>query len=152
MSPRKSGNAGTSIKKATKGKVRNATPTTYDKINFKSKLEVFCYKLLLKNNIEANYEKHKFIILDSFKYNDEAVRQMTFKPDFVVLDEFVIECKGWANESFPLRWKFFKHFLYQNSIQLDLYLPRNQKQVIEAVETILRKREEKRKREELLQS
>lgn len=37
---------------------------------------------------------------------------MSYCPDFVGPDsenpEFVIEVKGFANESFPLRWKFFK--------------------------------------------
>lgn len=85
-------------KKAKKGKVRNATPLTYEGIKFRSKLEVFTYKLLKKNNIKADYEKYKFTLLDSFRYNNEAVRKMTYTPDFVG-KEFVIECKGHANDA-----------------------------------------------------
>jgi hypothetical protein len=129
-------------------KVKNATPLTYNGIKFRSRLEVFCYKSLIKHNIKADYEKYKFTLLDSFRFNDESVRKMTYTPDFVG-EEFVIECKGFSNDAFPLRWKLFKHFLFTNNIQYDLYLPRNQKQVIEVIEAILSKREEKRK--ELLQ-
>ena len=130
-------------------KVKNATPMVYNNIQFRSRLEVFCYKQLLKYNIEADYEKYKFTLLDGFRFNGEAVRKMTYTPDFVG-KEFVIECKGQMNDAFPLRWKLFKYFLFKNKIEYDLYLPRNQKQVIEVMETILRKREEQRK--ELLPS
>lgn len=117
---------------------------TCDGIKFRSKLEVYCYKQLKKYKVKAEYEKHKFILLDSFRYNDEAVRKMTYTPDFVG-KEFVIECKGQMNDAFPLRWKMFKYFLYKNNLEYDLYLPRNQKDVMITIETILRKREERKR-------
>ena len=43
-------------------------------------------------------------------YKDRGCKKILpikYKPDFVGRD-FVIECKGRANESFPLRWKLFK--------------------------------------------
>ena len=122
-------------------KVRNATPLEYDKIHFKSKLEVYTYKKLKENHLEANYEPIKFTILDSFQYNNEKVRSMSYTPDFVGKD-FIIECKGFANDAFPLRWKIFKFFLYTNNLKYDLYLLRNKKEVDEAISTILDKRKE----------
>ena len=37
------------------------------------------------------------------------IRPITYTPDFVDPNgKFIIETKGYANESFPLRWKLFK--------------------------------------------
>ena len=126
-------------RKSVNKKVKNATPGTYDKINFKSKLEVYCYQQLKKHNLEANYEPIKFTILESFIYNGEKVRPMTYTPDFVG-EDFVIEVKGNMNDSFPLRWKIFKYFLFRNGLKYDLYLPRNKKDVDKAIQDILEKR------------
>ena len=45
-------------------KVRNATPLVYDGIQFRSKLEAYCYKKLIQNNIKADYEKNKYEVND----------------------------------------------------------------------------------------
>jgi len=108
-------------RKSTNKKVRNATPLEYDGIRFKSKLEVYTYQKLKENQINANYEPIKFTILDSFQYKDEKVRSMSYTPDFVDYD-FVIECKGFANDAFPLRWKIFKFFLFTNKLNYDCIL------------------------------
>lgn len=79
-------------------KVKNATPLVYEGIKFRSKLEVHCYIKLKENQIDALYEKNTFIILESFIYDEEKVRKMTYTPDFVG-EDFVIECKGKANDA-----------------------------------------------------
>ena len=123
-------------KKQTKNKkVRNATAKVVDGINFKSKLEVYCYEQLKQNNIQAEYESHKFEILPSFEYDGKKIRKMTYTPDFVGKD-FVIECKGNPNDAFPLRWKIFKYYLYKNNIKYNLYLPRSKKQIDETITKI----------------
>lgn len=119
-------------------KVRNAKPHVYDEIQFRSGLEVYCYQQLRKYGIYASYEEVSFTILDPFRYNNELIRKMSYTPDFVG-DTFIIECKGFANESFPLRWKFFKWFLYKNDLNFDLYLPRNKKEVDNVILNILNK-------------
>lgn len=123
-------------------KVKNAAPLTYEGINFKSKLEVYCYNKLKENNIKAEYEAHRYTLLKAFEFNGEKVRAMTYTPDFVG-DGFVIECKGQMNDAFPLRWKLFKHFLWRNGLNPILYLPRNQKDVNRVIENILEKNERK---------
>ena len=50
--------------KPTNKKSRNATASSLGDIEFKSKLELYTYKKLLENNIEADYEKHTFILQD----------------------------------------------------------------------------------------
>jgi hypothetical protein len=87
---------------------------------------------LKENNIPVEYEVVKFQILDPFTYNNEKVRGMIFTPDFVG-DNFVVECKGFMNDAFPLRWKLFKHHLSVNQLRYDLYLPRNKKDVEKVV-------------------
>lgn len=132
-------------------KVRNATPLTFDNIKFKSKLEVYCYQKLKENNIKAFYEGQKFVLLDSFEFNGEKVRKMTYTPDFVG-DGFVIECKGMANDAFPLRWKLFKYNLHKQAKarkilglrQIDIYLLRNKKHIEEAIISIKEKFNDKR--------
>lgn len=125
--------------RSTNKKVKNATPLEFDGIQFKSKLEVYCYKLLKDKGIPAEYEEHRFQILEPFTYNDKKIRGMYFTPDFVG-DDFIIECKGFMNDAFPLRWKLFKHYLLINNLRYDLYLPRNKKDVEAVVSEIVDKR------------
>jgi len=74
-------------------------------------------------------------------YNDKGshkVRDITYTPDFVDPNgRWVIECKGFANDRFPLKWKMFKKLLMEGDSPPVLYVPRNQKQVLETVEMIL---------------
>lgn len=123
---------------STNKKVKNATPLTYNKIEFKSKLEVYCYKLFHDNRIAVEYEQVKFQILEPFVYNEEKIRGMVFTPDFVGND-FIVECKGFMNDAFPLRWKIFKHHLATNKLRYDLYLPRNKQDVEKVVQKIISK-------------
>jgi hypothetical protein len=125
-------------KKKTPSSNRGGTSMTVEGIDFKSKLEVYCYRQLKEHNISAIYEGTVFTIIPSFTYNNEKIREMKYTPDFVG-ENFIIECKGHANESFPLRWKIFKYYLYTNGVYVDLYMPRNKKQIDETIECILKK-------------
>ena len=51
---------------------------------------------------------------------------------------FIIECKGRANESFPLRWKMFKKYVKEHLPNVTLYKPQNQKECDETVKLILK--------------
>jgi len=55
-------------------------------------------------------------------------------------DNFIIECKGRANESFPIRWKLFKAYVHKHLPNVTLYKPQNQKECEETVNLILGKR------------
>ena len=125
-------------KKKSQGKVRNATPNIYDGIKFRSKLETYTYKKLKEAGIDAEYESTHFELIPKFEYNGEKVRAMTYLPDFVGKN-FIIECKGLVTDSFPLRWKIFKYYLKQENKDYKLFLVRNQKQVDEMVNELLKK-------------
>ena len=47
-------------------KVKNATPTKVHGINFRSKLEFYCYTALKKAKIDFDYEYPKFTLMTPF--------------------------------------------------------------------------------------
>ena len=118
-------------------KVRNATPTEIDGIKFRSKLEAFTYQQLKHNNIPAGYEPVKFVLIQPFEFKDEKIRAMTYTPDFVG-ENFIIECKGMPNETFPYKWKWFKWHLKEYHLDklYKLYLVHNQKEVLSMIEEL----------------
>lgn len=124
--------------KAKANKIRNATKVEEDGIKFRSKLELYTYKALKKAGINAEYEPKHFEILPKFLYKLEKVRAMVYTPDFVG-DNYIIECKGFANDAFPLRFKMFKYTLKDEKDPPDIYLVRNQKEVDNVITTIKNK-------------
>jgi len=142
-----------SYKRKKRGPVR-AKKVTYDGIKFASGLEVYMYKALKEARIVAEYEPTSYTLLNGFdyegicfekqangkgEYKDRGCKKILpikYKPDFVGRD-FVIECKGRANESFPLRWKLFKRWLVNNGETRTLYKPQNQKDVALMIKLIL---------------
>jgi len=134
-----------------KTKVKNAKKSTYKGLDFKSNLELHCYKKLETAKIEVKYEEETFTIFPATIYpqacyegtskklynKGSKIRPITYTPDFVdPKGKFIIETKGYANESFPLRWKLFKKHLKDNNHHYVLFMPRNKKQVDEVVELI----------------
>jgi len=143
-------------KRSNNKKVRNATAKVYKGIKFRSKLELFTYRKLEDAGIAALYEKKKYVLMEGFRFESEAiecnslreyventtkVRDITYTPDFVdPNNEWIIEVKGFANDVFPVKWKLFKKHL--QALDEDtpvLFLPRNQKQVLETIEIIKEK-------------
>ena len=143
-------------KKTTNKKVRNAVSKVYKGIKFRSKLELFTYKKLEEAGIKSLYEERKFVLMEGFRFeqdsiepsnkratkgeyinNADKVRDITYTPDFVDPNgKWIIEVKGFANDVFPLKWKLFKNYLQKLGDPPVLYLPKNQKQVLETIELI----------------
>ncbi len=133
-------------------KVRNATAKVYKGIKFRSKLELFTYRKLEDAGIDALYEKKKYVLQEGFRYSATVyephktkgyiptttkIRDITYTPDFVdPHGRWIIEVKGFANDVFPIKWKMFKNYLMQQDDPPVLFLPRNQKQVLETIELI----------------
>tara|TARA_A100001201_G_scaffold111575_2_gene95611 strand:+ start:2143 stop:2610 length:468 start_codon:yes stop_codon:yes gene_type:complete len=146
------------LKKKINKKVRNATRVSKGSLKFRSKLELFTYEQLKLNSIPFNYEKDRFVIIDSFKYKSDChekkkrkgknsfvkvsnkISQATYLPDFTnTEDGWIIECKGLRTEAFNLRWKLFKNYLAKNNLNYDLYMPGTKKQVLVTVQLIKNK-------------
>ena len=137
--------------KSGRSKVKNAKKSTYNGKNFQSNLELYCYKELEKAKVPVEYEEQTFTIFNALVYpqacyegtskklynKGSKIRPITYTPDFVdPKGKWIIETKGYANESFPLRWKLFKKHLKDNNHNYVLFMPRNKKQVDEVVELI----------------
>ena len=120
------------LKQVLNKKVRNATKQEIDGIVFRSKLEAYTYQKLKEAGISAEYEQHRYTLLPKFVYNNSTVRAITYLPDFVG-DGFVIECKGFATDSWANREKLFKYYLSLNEPDTKFYLVKNKKQVDELI-------------------
>ena len=131
-----------------------AKKVKYDGINFASGLERYMYQALKKAKIKAKYEGETYEVISGFDFinpsyertangkgefkqrGGKKILPIKYTPDFVGKD-FIIECKGRANESFPLRWKLFKKYLADNKLYYRLYKPQNQKECDKVIELIL---------------
>jgi hypothetical protein len=136
-----------------------AKKVIYNGITFASGLEKFMYKSLKDAKIEFRYEDESFELLPSFNFNNDCYeRQSNGKGDFInrgnkkvlnikytpdfIGEDFIIETKGRANESFPLRWKMFKYLMHLMNDKRTLYKPQNQDQCLKTVKLILEKRKD----------
>ena len=141
--------------KKKRGPVR-AKKVTYDGIKFASGLEKYMYVALKKAKIKAKYEGQTYTIQEGFIFENESYERQSngkgelvnrgckkilpirYTPDFIS-DSFIIECKGRANESFPMRWKLFKKYVNINMKHVTLYKPQNQKECDEVIKLIIKK-------------
>ena len=146
--------------KRKKGPVR-AKKVTFDGIQFASGLEKYMYMALKKAKIHAVYEGATFELQEGFMFDIDSyerqgngkgdmvnrgckkIQPIRYTPDFIDMNEFIIETKGRANESFPLRWKMFKQLVKEQYPHVTLYKPQNQKECDKVVELILTKRKQK---------
>lgn len=130
-----------------------AKKISYDGINFASGLERYTYMALKKEKLFEGYENEVFQLVEGFNFENQSYEKQSngkgeytnrgqkkvlgikYTPDFVGKD-YIIECKGRANESFPIRWKLFKLWLTKNKIGKTLYKPQNQKEVDRTIQII----------------
>ena len=143
-----------SYKKKKRGPVRSKK-ITFDGITFASGLEKYMYQALKKAKIKALYEGETFELVEGFDFTfdsfercsngkgdyknrgNKKILNITYTPDFIGKG-FIIETKGRANKSFPLRWKLFKKLMNDRKIgSFTLYKPQNQKECDETVRLIL---------------
>jgi len=139
-------------KRKKRGPVR-AKKVVYDGITFASGLEKYMYRALKKAKVKAKYEGRTYTIQSGFEFNMDSYERQSngkgefknrgnkkilpikYTPDFIG-DGFIIECKGRANESFPMRWKLFKGYINTVQPYVTLYKPQNQKECDQVIELI----------------
>jgi len=140
--------------KRKKGPVR-AKKVSFDGITFASGLEKYMYQVLKKAKIKAKYEGQTYILQEAFDFKVDAferqangkgemvnrgqkkIQSIKYTPDFIS-SSFIIECKGRANESFPIRWKMFKNYVKNHMPHVILYKPQNQKECDKVIELIIK--------------
>ncbi len=138
-----------------RGPVRSKK-VVFDGITFASGLERYMYQALKRARIKAKYEGETYTLIDSFNFmttsyerqsngkgefkdrGNKKILPIKYTPDFVG-DKFIIECKGRANESFPMRWKLFKRLINIKQPYVTLYKPQNQKECDQVIELITKK-------------
>ena len=141
--------------KRKKGPVRSKK-VTFDGITFASGLEKYMYVALKKAKIHAIYEGTTFVLQKDFNFKissyerqangkgeminrgQKKIQNIKYTPDFVS-SSFIIECKGRANESFPIRWKMFKKHVKEHLKHVTLYKPQSQKECDQVIELIINK-------------
>jgi len=127
--------------------------TSVDGIKFASGLEAYMYRALKKAKIKAKYEMRTFELIPGFEFiNNSYERQsngkgnmvdrgnkkvlpIKYTPDFEG-DNFIIECKGRANESFPIRWKLFKRYISKHYPKMKLFKPQKQNECDDVINLI----------------
>jgi hypothetical protein len=137
-----------------KGPVR-AKKVSLDGITFSSGLELYMYKALKEARIFAMYEGATYELQEEFMFDidcyerqgngkgdmvnrgQKKILNIKYTPDFVA-PTFIIECKGRANESFPIRWKMFKKHVKECIPHVILYKPQNQKECDKVIELIIK--------------
>ena len=147
-------------KRVKKTQARSGKKHTFEGINFSSGLELFMWKSLKRANITAEYESEKFCLMPAFILPNETwerkangkgemlqkmttnVRDMKYTPDFIIRKpdgaiHIIIETKGYANESFPLRWKLFKQIIAKQFPGVILFKPQKQTECLVVIERIL---------------
>jgi len=140
-----------------RGPVR-AKKVVCDGIQFASGLERYMYLALKEARIKSVYEGQTYVLQDGFEFTNDCYEKQSngkgeyknrgnkkilnvkYTPDFVA-DTFIIECKGRANESFPMRWKMFKKYVKDNLPHVTLYKPQNQKDCDKTIQLILKNKE-----------
>lgn len=125
-------------------------------ISYKSNLEATMATLLHSNSIPFQYEPYSICLSESFNLDicffernsngkgamkekkNQKVRSINYTIDFVG-DNFFIETKGYANESFSIRWKLFKKWISDHKMDYSkcvIYKPQSKLDCLETVNDI----------------
>ena len=150
------------FKKSKNKKVLGATKVSKHGVDFRSKLELYCYEQLIKYELPFEYEKKKFILVGesvnlfdlyvSRKVRGKSYKQlvksspknqpMTYTPDFLVYYNntiYIIETKGFETDTFKTKIKLFKRLLNElcSEGRYVLMIPKSQSQVDQCIKVIL---------------
>lgn len=136
--------------------VVNSKKIVIDGIQFASLLEGKMYKMLKAAGIKFQYEGKSYVTFEPLVLETECweratkrsksmidrrkVSKVSYTPDFIgENEEWFIEVKGRANESFPIRWKLFKNLVSGWVKPPIIFKPTNDADCKQAVQTLLDK-------------
>ena len=137
-------------------KIVQSKKIVIDGITFRSTLEGRMYQLLKEAGIKAKYEGKTYTTFKAITYEGDCyeraqrrskdmayrrgVSPVRYTPDFIGEDEeWFIEVKGRANESFPLRWKLFKKMLQDDGKSPMLFKPTTVKDCKQVIQILIDK-------------
>ena len=102
--------------------IKNATITYYNGIRYRSKLEANCAKVLDEAGIEFQYESLKMELLPKFVYMNKTYQPWTYKTDFVILDNIILEVKGFRQaDNYVNKRKMILKYILDNNLPYSFY-------------------------------
>lgn len=116
-------------------KIKNATPTKWNGLTFRSALEAKVAKCLIENGISFEYEATRFDLLPKFEYNNIKYRAVHYTPDFIC-GNYIIEVKGFPNDVWPLKKKLILLTLINLDSEYKFREVKNLKQLKEVIKEI----------------
>lgn len=117
-------------------KIKNAKPTEYNGVKYRSKLESEFAKVFDENGIPFEYEPFKITLIPSFKYLGQTIRDVSYTPDFVVYNNIIIEAKGFPNDAYPLRKKMILKYIVDNNYNYEFYEIKTKNQLLKLIEEL----------------
>lgn len=141
-------------------KIKNAEKKVYNGIQFKSDLEVSCYKKLEQAGLNPSYESETITIWEGFKPTSSVyspskkhgvlsrdlslqngkIRDITYTPDFVVVKgnfKIYFDAKGFPNDVYAYKKKLFIAWMEkQQDFKCMFFEPHSAKQMMQAIEII----------------
>ena len=138
-------------------KIKNATPITKYNIQFKSRLELNMYEVLLRKGYNPEYEPNTYVLWEgietkvpSYKFSDKTkllkqdkkkLLNITYTPDFVFKTKdnkvtVFLEIKGFENDVFPIKKKLFRAYLETLNIPMVYFEIKNKKQLLQALDIL----------------
>lgn len=141
------------VKKENK-KIKNASPTSQDGLNFKSALEKTIYNTLVGQGINPAYESVKYDLSGTIKptqvfyvrstsfgfhYEMRPLSKITYTPDFTF--EYngifvIVEAKGIENDVFPLKKNLFRKLMETWDFPAMFFEVRSKKEVLQALDIV----------------
>lgn len=117
-------------------KIKNAKPTEYNGVKYRSKLESEFAKVFDESGIPFKYEPFKITLIPSFKYLGQTIRDVSYTPDFVVYNNIIIEAKGFPNDAYPLRKKMVLKYIVDNNYNYEFYEIKTKNQLLKLIEEL----------------
>lgn len=117
-------------------KIKGATPTVYNGVKYRSKLEAEIARLLNENQVAFKYEPFKMVLLPSFKYLDNSIREWSYTPDFVIYNNIIVEVKGYPNDVWGVKKKMILKKIVDSNYEYEFYEVKNKKQLTELLKKL----------------
>lgn len=134
-------------------KIKNATKTSYSGIDFKSRLEVIIYKVLVEEGFSPQYEGRTFEFVPRirptipffnrigkiFGLDMKPLHPITYTPDFTFNFNgmlIIVEAKGFENDVYSIKRNLFRRYLEDCHAPAMFFEIRTKKELLEAIKLI----------------
>jgi hypothetical protein len=106
------------LSQSKQGKIRNAKKTVFNGVQYDSKLEAKFASTALMLGLPFTHHHQPYTLMEGFVYEGKKYQPTTYTPDFEG-NGWIVEVKGYANDTWPLKKKMFLKHLRDNNIKVD---------------------------------